>query len=74
VTAQDVTIVIDDEVDAAYVTLQPIAPGAATTQILVEDARLAGNLILDLDPNGRLLGIEFLGYRSLLAGHTPNPG
>lgn len=67
-------IVIDDEVDAAYVELQPIAPGAATTQILVDDARLAGDLILDLDSSGRLLGIEFLGYQSLLAGRTPNPG
>lgn len=61
-------IEIDPEVDAAYITLQPIAEGAAVRQIVVEDARLSGEVVLDLDVDGRLLGIELIGYRSLLDG------
>lgn len=61
-------IEIDPEVDAAYITLQAIAEGAAVRQIVVEDARLSGEVVLDLDADGRLLGIELIGYRSLLDG------
>ena len=61
-------IEIDPEVDAAYITPQPIAEGAAVRQIVVEDARLSGEVVLDLDADGRLLGIELIGYRSLLDG------
>ncbi|GAA3212234.1 DUF2283 domain-containing protein [Oerskovia jenensis] len=61
-------IEIDPEVDAAYITLQPIAEGAAVRQIVVEDARLSGEVVLDLDADGRLVGIELIGYRSLLDG------
>ncbi|QDW62746.1 DUF2283 domain-containing protein [Oerskovia sp. KBS0722] len=61
-------IEIDPEVDAAYITLQPIAEGAAVRQIVVEDARLSGEVVLDLDADGRLPGNELIGYRSLLDG------
>lgn len=61
-------IQIDDEVDAAYIELQHIGEGQASQQIVVDDPRLAGDVVLDLDQNGRLLGIEFIGYRSLLSG------
>ena len=59
---------IDPEVDAAYITLQPIGDGDAVQQIVVDDARLHGEVVLDLDANGRLLGIELIGYRSMLDG------
>lgn len=61
-------IEIDPEVDAAYITLQPISDGEAVRQIVVDDARLHGEVVLDLDAHGRLLGIELIGYRSLLEG------
>ncbi|MBE7700787.1 DUF2283 domain-containing protein [Oerskovia sp. Sa1BUA8] len=61
-------IEIDPEVDAAYITLQPIGEGAATRQIVVDDERLNGEIVLDIDEEGRLLGIELIGYRSLLSG------
>ncbi|MFD6091532.1 DUF2283 domain-containing protein [Oerskovia sp. NPDC060338] len=59
---------IDPEVDAAYIRLQPIGDGEAVRQIVVEDAQLHGEVVLDLDANGRLLGIELIGYRSMLDG------
>ena len=61
-------IEIDPEVDAAYITLQPVGDGAAVRQIVMDDKRLAGEVVLDLDAEGRLLGIELIGYRSMLTG------
>ncbi|MFF3065119.1 DUF2283 domain-containing protein [Oerskovia sp. NPDC057915] len=61
-------IEIDPEVDAAYITLQPIGDGDAVQQIVVDDSRLSGEVVLDLDAHGRLLGIELIGYRSMLDG------
>ena len=63
-----VVITVDDEVDAAYIALQHIGEGQAVRQIVVDDARLSGEVVLDLDRRGRLLGIELIGYRSLLEG------
>ncbi|MFB6890050.1 DUF2283 domain-containing protein [Kitasatospora sp. NPDC056327] len=48
----------DPEAPAAYLRLVPIAPGAAVRQLLVEDT--TGDLVLDFDAEGRLLGIELL--------------
>jgi uncharacterized protein YuzE len=42
-------------------------------QIVVDDARLSGEVVLDLDARGRLLGIELIGYRSLLEGDAVDP-
>ncbi|KRD36549.1 hypothetical protein ASE27_08455 [Oerskovia sp. Root918] len=63
-----VVIKFDDEVDAAYITLQHVGEGQAVRQIVVDDGRLSGEVVLDLDRAGRLLGIELIGYRSLLEG------
>jgi len=59
---------LDREADAGYIMLQPIGPGRATTQIMVDDRRLKGYVVLDLDKKGRLLGIELIGYASMLSG------
>ncbi|MFB9431608.1 DUF2283 domain-containing protein [Streptoalloteichus tenebrarius] len=57
----------DPEADASYVRLvDQIHPGEAVTQIVVEDDRLPGGVVLDLDADGRLLGIEVLGASRLL--------
>ena len=52
----------DPDADAAYASLvDAIAPGEAAHQIRVAaDARLAGEIILDVDASGRLLGVEIL--------------
>lgn len=58
----------DPEVDAAYLTVGgPIADGAVARTIpiaLPADAR--GELFLDLDADGRLLGIEILAASLIL--------
>lgn len=61
----------DRENDVAYVYLvEEIAPGEAKTQILVEDPELRGEVILDLDEHGRLLGIEVIGASAILSPET----
>jgi len=58
----------DAEVDAAYLyVVADIADGAAVAQVVVEDDRVDGTIIVDLDSDGRILGFEILGARSLLA-------
>ncbi|MFJ4999114.1 DUF2283 domain-containing protein [Microbacterium sp. NPDC088619] len=58
----------DSEVDAAYATIgRPIRPGEASRQVpvpLPDD--LQGELILDFDRDGHLLGVEILGAARLL--------
>jgi uncharacterized protein YuzE len=56
---------VDLEVDAAYIEFAETRPGAACTQIVVEYARLRGEIALDLDVAGNLLGIELIGYRAM---------
>lgn len=59
----------DPEVDAAYATIgQPIRPGEAARQVgvaLPDD--LSGEIVLDFDRDGHLLGVEILGASRLLA-------
>lgn len=45
--------------DAAYIYLRPIEPGGAVRQEIV-DGVAEGNVILDFDRDGRLVGIEVL--------------
>ncbi|MDP8910834.1 MAG: DUF2283 domain-containing protein [Actinomycetota bacterium] len=63
----------DEETDGAYIYLRAIGPGEAVQQVLVEDDRLRGDVILDLDRDGKLLGIEVLGARSLLPTNVLRP-
>ncbi|MGN7948691.1 DUF2283 domain-containing protein [Microbacterium sp. 22215] len=58
----------DPEVDAAYATIgRPIRPGEAARQVPVElPDGMTGELILDFDRGGHLLGIEVLGASGLL--------
>ena len=62
-----VEITFDPEADAAYLTIvDRIEPGEAVAQVVVEDDRLRGEVILDLDEAGQLLGVEVLGASDLL--------
>ncbi|MBU2664749.1 DUF2283 domain-containing protein [Actinoplanes bogorensis] len=54
----------DAEADAAYFTVaERDAP--ALEQVVVERPG-RGDIVLDFDPEGRLLGVEVIGARSLL--------
>ena len=57
----------DAEGDAAYVYLaERIGTGGSVAQVVVDDDRVAGMVILDLDVEGRILGVEILGANDLL--------
>ncbi len=57
----------DPFADAAYVYLvDRIAPGEAKRQVVVLD----GNVVIDFDENGKLLGIEVLGAGEMLRAET----
>lgn len=64
-------VTFDPGADAAYVHLvDAIRPGEAVTQVVVSDDRVRGEVILDLDEDGRLLGVEVLGVSDLLRPDT----
>ena len=53
---------IDSSVDAAYLPIAPsIGLGESSENVMIE--RSHGTIILDLDEEGRLLGVEILGAR-----------
>ncbi|MFG2073393.1 DUF2283 domain-containing protein [Nonomuraea maritima] len=57
----------DDENDVAYIYLvDEIRPGEADSQFLVEREGMPGEIVLDFDAGGRLLGIEVLGAAAIL--------
>ena len=59
----------DAEVDAGYLYLADIGPGEAISQrVVASPVDGLGEIVLDFDREGRLLGIEFLGRRLLPAG------
>lgn len=55
----------DAEVDAGYISFTDIADGAAVEQVVVE--RPGGDVVLDFDAAGVLLGVELLGTASMPA-------
>lgn len=58
----------DDEADAGYIAFDEIAPGEVVHQVIVDDVRLGPmSVILDLDDNGKLLGIELLDVTRVVA-------
>jgi uncharacterized protein YuzE len=55
-----------DEADAGYLYLTDIAPSEAVTQRVVENPVVGvGDVVLDFDREGRLLGVELLDPRLL---------
>ncbi|MGI5288627.1 DUF2283 domain-containing protein [Nonomuraea polychroma] len=57
----------DDENDVAYIYLvDEIGEGEAESQFLVEREGMPGELVLDFDAGGRLLGVEVLGASAIL--------
>jgi len=63
----------DVEAGAGYLALAEIAPGDAVSQEIVPNpADGMGDIVLDFDASGRLLGIEFLDERALPPGMSPS--
>lgn len=55
-------VTFDDEVDAAYISLKhPLSSGEAVRQICVDGGDDPWDVIIDVDANGRILGLEVLG-------------
>ncbi|MFC5825185.1 DUF2283 domain-containing protein [Nonomuraea insulae] len=60
-----------EENDVAYIHLvEHIGAGEAVRQVVVEDAGIKGEVIVDLDGDGALLGIEILGASHVLRPET----
>ena len=57
----------DEEADAGYLHLTGVGRGEAVVQRIVE-VEGPGEVVLDLDAEGRVLGIEFLGDALLPPG------
>ena len=53
--------------DLGYIAFQEAAPGEAKFQHSVRDDRLAGEVVLDIAADGRLLGIEVSGATQVLS-------
>ena len=66
-----VTVKYDPISDAAYFdVVDHVDDGEAVVQIEVEDPDLKGRIILDLDKNRFLLGVEVLGAKKVLRPET----
>jgi uncharacterized protein YuzE len=55
---------LDEEAGDAYIYLTKIGPSEAKHSCPVECAEVRGEIILDLNAQGQLIGIEVLGARS----------
>ena len=64
--AVQVHATFDPEADAAYIYLMPPVPGSAAHSVPCVSENAAGDVILDFDKGGRLIGIEILGASKAL--------
>jgi uncharacterized protein YuzE len=58
--------------DSAYIYLKEVGAGEAVAQHLVEDERIPAMVLLDLDADGRLIGIEVIGAAAALPSDLLN--
>jgi uncharacterized protein YuzE len=56
----------DTEVDAAYLYLVPFQPGSAKKTYACDPDEVGGQIQLDFDEDGRLIGIEVLDASHML--------
>lgn len=59
-------VTYDPVADMAYIYLADIAPGGVRTSVVIEDQELRGDLVIDLDADGRILGVEVFRPREQL--------
>ncbi len=62
----DLEFTYDEEANAAYLELAPNDDAARLRQVSVGTEGLNFDLILDIGPDGRMLGIEIIGARDAL--------
>ena len=61
----------DPEVDAAYLRLIPtVEAGSSKRQVVARSDDLAGELVCDVDEDGRIIGIEVLDATPVLRPET----
>ncbi|HEU0072725.1 MAG TPA: DUF2283 domain-containing protein [Dehalococcoidia bacterium] len=58
----------DAQVDAAYISLVALAAGDVKNTYACDPAEVGGQIQLDFDEAGHLVGIEILNARQLLPG------
>ncbi|AEV85465.1 hypothetical protein ACWT_4443 [Actinoplanes sp. SE50] len=58
-------VTYDSEANAAYLEVDEIADGAAVENVVVERPG-RGDIVLDFDADGRVLGLEVIGATELL--------
>ena len=56
----EVRVTLDRDADAAYIYLREIGPAESAYQCAVDCDGAEGMILLDLDREGRLIGIEVL--------------
>lgn len=54
--------------DDAYFSFAPVSDGEVTANIMIEDPRLQGYVVLDLDASNKLVGIEIIGVSGVVRG------
>ena len=60
----------DNEADAAYLAIEvAVTAGSAAENVVIERPG-QGDIVLDFDADGRLLGVEIIGARELLRATT----
>jgi len=57
-------VTYDSEADAAYIYLREIEGGGAKHTCPIQCEHASGMIVLDLDADGRLIGIEVVGAQS----------
>lgn len=66
-----VQLTYDPEANAEYLSIvRNVNSREAVVQVIVDDPRLRGEVILDLDNSGYLLGVELIGATDLLRSDT----
>ena len=69
---KEITLVLrlDEEADAAYVSLASnVDVGSTVTQVLMQDDRIRGGIVIDVDGLNNVLGIELIGYKDARLEH-----
>jgi uncharacterized protein YuzE len=62
----EIEVTYDDEANAAYMQFAPGYAAPRMRQVWPEIKGLSFDLILDIDPDGRILGLEIIGAREAL--------
>ena len=68
-----VRVTYDESVDAAYIYLCEVAPGAAVKTYCCDPNEVGAMINLDFNADGQLLGIEIIGAKGKLPADLLKP-